>query len=190
MGYLVLKKLTYFVNHGQFTFSPFEKQNNQSFQFSLHSLYQVSRHYLCPHLETRLTVFILRADIKKQQRVFYPLIHFFLPTYPLLTSSWKLFTHTLQHDTFFDLCFQQFTKQVYFALCCFALSLGSQKSPRRISEAGSRIQIYLLRKSLQHQAQQQWQLSQHFSSYFHRFSSVCSFFLAHLAEEKQRPSFL
>ena len=25
MGYLVLKKLTYFINHGQFTFSPFEK---------------------------------------------------------------------------------------------------------------------------------------------------------------------
>ena len=25
MGYLVLKMPTYFVNHGQFTFSPFEK---------------------------------------------------------------------------------------------------------------------------------------------------------------------
>ena len=48
MGYLVLKKHTYFV---KFTFSAFEKLNNQSSQFSLYSLYQVSRHYLCPHLQ-------------------------------------------------------------------------------------------------------------------------------------------
>ena len=37
MGYLVLKKPTYFATHGQFTFSPIEKENNLSSQFSLYS---------------------------------------------------------------------------------------------------------------------------------------------------------
>ena len=56
------------------------------------------------------------GEDKEVAEGFYPLIHFLLPTFPLLTSSWELFTHTLQHDSLFWFIFEAIYKISIFCL--------------------------------------------------------------------------
>ena len=137
MGYLVLKKPTYFATHGQFTFSPIEKQNNLSSQFSLYSFLISFQTLFLPCPGNQINSFHPAGEDKEVAKGFYPLILFLLPTFPLLTSSWKLFTLTLQHDSLFWFMFEAIYKTSLF--CLMLLCTQSWLSKITTEDFGGRI---------------------------------------------------
>ena len=137
MGYLVLKKPTYFATHGQFTFSPIEKQNNLSSQFSLYSFLISFQTLFVPCPGKQINSFHPAGEDKEVAKGFYPLILFLLPTFPLLTSSWKLFTLTLQHDSLFWFMFEAIYKTSLF--CLMLLCTQSWLSKITTEDFGGRI---------------------------------------------------
>ena len=135
MGYLVLKKPTYFATHGQFNFSPIEKQNNLSSQFSLYSFLISFQTLFVPCPGKQINSFHPAGEDKEVAEGLF--IHFLLPTFPLLTSSWKLFTHTLQHDSLFWFMFEAIYKTSLF--CLMLLCTQSWLSKITTEDFGGRI---------------------------------------------------
>ena len=135
MGYLVLKKPTYFATHGQFTFSPIEKQNNLFSQFSLYSFLISFQTLFVPCPGKQINSFHPAGEDKEVAEGFF--IHFFLPTYPLLTSFWKLFPLKLQHDSLFWFMFEAIYKTSLF--CLMLLCTQSWLSKITTEDFGGRI---------------------------------------------------